>query len=107
MKKYDAIFILNDRKFEDGGTAYAEKITELIKSLSGTEITHKSMGRKQFARPIGKRTSGLYWRFFFTMPTANVKEFMDKFRLEESVLRHVVHVNDIPETPKVLDLTNV
>ena len=105
MKKYDAIFIINDRKFEDGGEAFAKKVEETIVGLGGADVTVTNMGRKQFARPIGKRTSGVYLRFFFDLNPDNVAELVESFRLENAVLRTVVYNYDIPENAVTLDLT--
>ena len=104
MKKYDAIFILNDRKYEDGGEAFSKKVGENIVALGGGEVSVKNMGRKQFARPIGKRTSGLYLRFFFNLAEDKVAEFIESYRLDNTVLRTVVYNYEIPENPVTLDL---
>ena len=65
------------------------------------------MGRKQFARPIGKRTSGLYLRFFFNLPEEKVAELIDAYRLDNTILRTVVYNYEIPENPVTLDLQQV
>ena len=104
MKKYDAIFIINDRKFDDGGDAFAKKVEETLVGLGGGDVKVTNMVRKQFARAIGKRTSGVYLRFFFELDPDNVKEFVESFRLENAVLRTVVYNYDIPENPVTLDL---
>jgi ribosomal protein S6 len=97
LKKYESIFILNDRKFDDGGDAFSQKVEEALKACDAKGIKKDSLGRKQFARPIGKRTHGLYWSYTFTMTPDQVENFQDKFRLEENVLRHVVFIYDKPE----------
>lgn len=104
MKKYESIFILNDRKFDDGGQAYSAKIEEVLKSLGAENIKSESLGRKQFARPIGKKTSGLYWDFIFEANPESVEEFLDKFRLEDCVIRQVVYNYDVPAEPVTLQL---
>jgi ribosomal protein S6 len=96
LRKYETVFILNDRKFEDGGTAFSAKVEEVLKSCNASGIKKESIGRRAFARQIGKRTHGLYWSFYFTMSPDQVENFQDKFRLEENVLRHVVFNDDRP-----------
>ena len=103
MKKYESIFILNDRKLEDGGISYAAKVEETLKALGAENISNGTMGRKQFARPIGKRTSGLYWSFVFDLSPEKVSEFEDNYRLEDVVLRQVVYVYDVPAEPVTLN----
>lgn len=97
MRKYEAVFILNDRKFDDGGEAFSTKVEEVLKSCNASGIAKESIGRRAFARQIGKRTHGLYWSFYFTMSADQVENFQDKFRLEETVLRHVVFSDDRPD----------
>ena len=97
MRKYESVFILNDRKFEDGGDAFSKKVEEALEQCQASDLSKKNLGRKPFARPIGKRTHGLYWSFNFSMTPDQVENFQDKFRLEENVLRHVVFSDDRPE----------
>ncbi len=96
-REYETIFILNDRKFDDGGEAFSTKIEEVLGQCEATGIKKKNLGRKAFARQIGKKTHGLYWSFTFSMRPDQVENFQDKFRLEESVLRHVVFLDDKPK----------
>ena len=96
-REYESIFILNDRKFEDGGEAFSAKVEEALKQCDVDGVKKESIGRRAFARPIGKRTHGLYWSFFFKMRPDQVENFQDKFRLEENVLRHVVFLDDRPK----------
>ena len=97
MKKYEAVFILNDRKFDDAGEAFSTKVVDILGQCEATNVTKASLGRKMFARQIGKRTHGLYWNFFFTMAPGQVENFLDQFVLEESVLRHVVYLDEKPQ----------
>ena len=97
MRKYESVFILNDRKFEDGGEAFSKKVEDTLKSCNASGISKENIGRRPFARPIGKRTHGLYWSFYFQMSPDQVENFQDQFRLEENVLRHVVFNDDRPE----------
>lgn len=87
MRTYEAVFILDDRKFEDGGDAFARDITSHIKGLGGKVKEKNGLGRKQFSRPIEKHSAGLYWDFLFEMEPAKVGTFEDKYRLNTSVLR--------------------
>ena len=105
MKKYEAVFILNDRKFDDGGEAFSTKVVETLGQCEAVNVKKESLGRKAFARNIGKRTHGIYWCFYFDMAPGQVEDFQDKFRLEEHILRHVVYLYDKPEGEiRTLDL---
>lgn len=96
-REYESIFILNDRKFEDSGEAFSTKVEEVLTQCEAGSVKKDNLGRKAFARPIGKRTHGLYWSFTFKMRPDQVENFQDKFRLEENVLRHVVFLDDKPK----------
>lgn len=96
-REYESIFILNDRKFEDGGEAFSTKVEEVLKQCDVEGVKKESIGRRPFARSIGKRTHGLYWSFYFKMRPDQVENFQDQFRLEENVLRHVVFLDDKPK----------
>jgi ribosomal protein S6 len=88
---------LNDRKFDDGGETFSAKVEEVLKGCNANKIKKENLGRRLFARPIGKRTHGLYWSFDFSMNPGQVENFQDKFRLEENVLRHAVFLDNKPE----------
>ncbi|OGV39011.1 MAG: 30S ribosomal protein S6 [Lentisphaerae bacterium GWF2_49_21] len=87
MKKYESIFILDERQVDDQGKAFAEEISELIKRIGGSLEETVPMGRKQFARKIEKKKSGIYYDFVFSVDEAKVKEVKDKYRLDKRVLR--------------------
>lgn len=99
MKKYEAVFILDERKVEDGGKAFAEEFGKFVADSQGTVDETLSMGRKQFAREIRKRKSGIYWDFVFTMAPAKEAVLRDHFRLDERIVRLQVFHYDRPEGP--------
>jgi ribosomal protein S6 len=96
LRTYEAVFILDDRKFEDAGEAFSREIGSHIKSLGGKGKERNSLGRKQFARPIGKHVTGLYWGFVFDLDPSKVGTFQDKYRLNTSVLRLTVLQYEAP-----------
>ncbi len=98
MKAYEAVFILNGKHADDNGDAIAAEISKHIQELGGQVKEEKSLGRRQFARPIGKHRAGVYWDFVFELKPADVAPFKGKYRLDERVLR--VMVIDYVEPPK-------
>lgn len=100
MKKYEAIFILDERETEDGGEAFSAAIEKTIGSLGGRLVEAKSLGRKTFAREIKKRQGGIYWGFVLELPPGAVAEFQDRYRLDRNVLRlQVVNYEAPPPQP--------
>jgi len=99
VKTYDVIFILDEKKIEDGGEGFAKDVTNHIKTLGGNLQEKVAMGRKSFARPIGKNTAGIYWEFIVEMEPAKVALFEDKYRLNATILRmKVFHYVPIPQS---------
>lgn len=108
MRTYDAIFILDEKKLEDGGEGFAKDVASHIKTIGGTLKEKIALGRKTFARPIGKTTAGVYWEFIVDLDPANVPLFEDKYRLNTTLLRmKVFHYLPIPASGRKLTLDSV
>lgn len=105
MKKYETIFIINDRKVEDEGKEFTKQIEGVLKEFSASSVKSTSLGRKQFARPINKMKYGIYLQFNFTMNEDKVKGFQEHFALNESVVRVTVFKDEKPETIRTLDIS--
>jgi small subunit ribosomal protein S6 len=103
LKKYEAILILDDRKVEGNGSAKVKEVEDVIAELGGADISSECMGRKQFAYPIKKKTAGTYWDIFFTADEATNAKVLDRFRLDQDVLRLVIFTYERPEKTQ-LDL---
>lgn len=87
MRTYEAVFILDSRKIEDDGDAFARGVAKHAKSLGGLVKQRISLGRRQFARPIRKLKAGVYWDFVIDLDPAQVAPFKEHYRLNEEVLR--------------------
>ncbi|MDD3886111.1 MAG: 30S ribosomal protein S6 [Victivallaceae bacterium] len=96
MKKYEAVFILDIRKTDDEGAAFAKEIAGLIESLGGKMEATLPMGRRQFTYEIDKRKAGLYFDFLFELDAAKVRDIKEKYKLDERVLRNMIVINDRP-----------
>jgi len=81
------VFILDSRKLEDDGDAFARGVAKHVKSLDGEVKQRISMGRRQFSRPIRKLKAGVYWDFVIDLDPAQVDLFKAQYRLNERVLR--------------------
>ena len=97
MKKYEAVFILDIRKVDDEGKAFSQDFGALIESLGGKMEAAVSLGRKQFTYDINKRKAGIYWDFLFELDSLKVIEIKNKYKLNETVLRNLILINDRPE----------
>ena len=87
MRTYDIIFILDEKKVDDGGENFTKDVAAHVKALGGNIKERIAMGRRMFARPIGKNTAGVYWEFVTELDPSKVGLFQDKYRLNPIVLR--------------------
>ena len=97
MKKYEAVFILDVRKVEDEGKAFSEEFGKNLESMGGKLIETNEMGRKQFAREIKKRKTGIYWDYVFELDSLKCKEVRNMYRLDERVIRILIVNYERPE----------
>lgn len=97
MNKYEAVYILDDRKVEGNGSAFVKEIEAAVSELGGKCVSTECIGRRQFATPIKKRTAGTYWDLVFEVPAAGVAVLKDRFRLNPSLLRAEIFAYDKPE----------
>ncbi len=87
MNTYETVFILDSRKVDDGGEAFSRGVRQHVESLGGLIEKVESLGRKTFARPIGRHRAGVYWDFIMRLAPARVEGFRDRYRLDGLVLR--------------------
>ncbi|MDD2478581.1 MAG: 30S ribosomal protein S6 [Victivallaceae bacterium] len=105
MKKYEAIFILDIRKVDDEGEAFSKEFAAMIEAFGGKMEESIPMGRIQFAYQIDKRKAGIYWNFIFEVGNDKHEMILEKFRLDERVLRNMIIVYDRPSKDARTKLT--
>ncbi len=106
MKKYESVFILEIRKVDDEGKAFSDEIGKILEGVGGKLLEAVPMGRRQFAREIDGRKAGIYWNYIFDLSPDKVKEFQDKFRHDERVVRLLIVNYERPETKAAAVETN-
>lgn len=87
MKKYETVVILDERKVQDEGKAFAEEFATFVSAKGGIHSKTTFLGRKMFAREINKRKYGLYIDFWHELPESAMVDLPAKYRLDERVLR--------------------
>ncbi len=98
MKKYETIVILDEKLIDDDGTKFLKELeTVLTKDLGGNIVKSEIMGRRQFAREINKKKTGIYLDITHEMGADKVKPLRDKYTLNETVLRLQSYSYDRPE----------
>lgn len=101
LKKYECIFILESRNFEDAGKSFIEELGPFVEELGGEVIESQDMGHRQFAHQIKKSNSGLYWAVIINMENSKIDEFKERFKLNSSVIRlEIFNYASSPVPPK-------
>ncbi len=105
MRTYETIFILDPKKLEDGGEAFAKAAGAQVETLGGKVQKSVSLGRRQFARPIGKHKAGVYWDLVVDLASESVAVLKDRYRLNGTVLRLEVFDYEEGSDPTKLNTT--
>jgi len=100
LKTYEIVFVLDERHHRDGGEEFVGSVSDQVEKLGGRIIEKNPMGRRQFARPIKKQTAGVYWDFIIELDPSKVNAFKDAYRLDNTVFRCAVLVDNRPESVK-------
>lgn len=99
VRPYEVVYIF-DAALED--EAIAQKLEQyhaLIRTEGAEAPALNHWGRRTLAYPIKKRTTGYYVVANFNADTALLPEYERALKLDESLLRHLVVLNDNPPTP--------
>ncbi len=87
MKKYEAMFILDEHQVEDQGNAFSEEFKKFAEGLGAKIDEILPMGKRQFTYEIKKKKAGIYWDFLITADPASIQPIKSKYRLDERILR--------------------
>jgi len=98
LKKYETIVILDEKVVNDDGTRFLNDFEKVLKEeLNSSVVKSEILGRKQFAREINRRKTGVYLDIIHEMEASKVADLQEKYRLNESVLRMRTYNLDRPE----------
>lgn len=101
MKTYDALFILPTNLDQPGTDKVLESIKAEIERQGGTHVESDVMGRRSFARGLGKSHEGHYIRMRIEMAPENVSKFSNRLKLNEQIFRFQILVSDLGPLKKV------
>lgn len=85
MNTYELVFILEKDTEET-----QKKITEYLTAAEGTMHTTEKWGKKDFAYPLKKRSSGYYFIWHVSLHQKKVPDFMKKMDHSEDILRYLL-----------------
>ena len=98
MKKYETIVVLDEKNVNNDGADFLAEFEKLLTGdLKGKVIESVNMGRKQFAREMKKRKTGIYLDVVHEMTPDKEIVLRDKFKLDSRVLRLQTYNYDRPE----------
>lgn len=89
MNTYELIFIL-EKDIEET----QKKITEYITAVEGKIHTTEKWGKKDFAYPLKKRSSGYYFIWRVSLDQKKTPLFMKKMDHAEDILRYLLIKSD-------------
>ncbi len=99
MNRYEAMVILPESLTEDEIEKGLSTLTDVVKNLGGKPAGKPArMGRKPFARPMDKQTSGEYALLRFEMAGDAVAKVLHDLKLIPAIFR--IQITRLPEAAK-------
>jgi len=94
LNTYEGLFIfpelLNDEELE----AARSHVLAEIERHGGKVLGQRKLGRREFARPLGKQRSGVYVRVVFDLDGGKVPALRARYRLSDDVTRVQITTGD-------------
>ena len=87
MKKYDGLYIFAGQAKDDVLESQITKAVTEVTRLGGNILAQEVLGKRAFARPMGKRESGVYVQVRFELDPEKVRELVNRYRIVEEVFR--------------------
>jgi ribosomal protein S6 len=103
MKKYDALYIFVNAAKDEGLDPLVEKVGAEITRLGGHLVGSETLGKRNFARPMSKRDSGVYIRIRFELAPDKVAALRARYVIMEEVFRVQIHSVDERREQLVID----
>jgi small subunit ribosomal protein S6 len=93
MKNYEITFITKENLAE-------KPVKESIETLGGSILNISSIGERQFAYPIKKENRGIYTTVLFELEPDKFSELNKKLILHDDILRFLIVIKKVKETPE-------
>ena len=87
MNKYEAMIIFRETLKDADWDGAVEAVRAEIKKLGGDMTSCTRLGKRDFARPMQKRTSGHYGLIAFQLAGDKVSALQTRLKLDEQVFR--------------------
>ena len=86
---YEIVFIIDTGTPEEEATRLVETLSNIITEQGGTVTRSESMGRRQLAYRIGRKTEGNFWLFEVEGTGAEIAELERRMRVSDAVMRYL------------------
>ena len=100
MNKYEAMIIVPDALKDEALDAALEKVEAEIEKSGGKVDSKTRMGRRQFARPMDKQTTGQYMVVNFKLAGDKLTALQGRFKLNDEIFRiQIVRASEVEPVP--------
>ena len=97
MKDYEVVFIIDPACDDSQVGQEVDTVKEIVASGNGKVLETQMWGRRRLAYEIKKKKEGTYVLIRFKGGPALLAEMARRFKLNESILRHLTVVCQEPE----------
>ena len=87
MKKYDALYIFVGVQRDEQTNANLEKALAEVTRVGGNVLSTDVLGRRTFARQMGKKDAGVYVKCRVELDPSKLAELVKRYQLVEEVFR--------------------
>jgi len=91
-RNYELVVILSSEIKAEEQEETVSRIKKIISNVKGELSSTKDWGKKEFAYPINKKTSGVYLLFEYEAEPQTVFSVKQKLQLEEKIIRYLLTV---------------
>jgi small subunit ribosomal protein S6 len=94
MGNYETLVAFNPNLEKDGLSSLLDGFKEVIARRGGTVTLERDLGKKKFAYPVKKFSTGYYHLMFFSAPSGAVADLERSYKHAEDVLKFLTLRHD-------------
>jgi ribosomal protein S6 len=105
LNTYEGLFIFADTLKEEELKEALDGTMSMIQKQGGSVLGLKKIGRRNFARTMHKRDSGIYVRSVFNLDPSEISPLISRYNLSDDVFRVQITRGDSKSLEFVANLT--
>jgi len=86
---YEVVFIVDPDASEEEAKQLADNLSNIVTERGGTITKNETMGRRQLAYKVGRKTEGIYVLFEIEGTGGEIAELERRMRVSDQVLRYL------------------